>query len=209
MPDQAHLTAFLVAAVLLALLPGPAVLFLLARGARDGRACALRCTIGVESATLIYAVATAAGLSAVIATSATLFLVIKWVGVAYLLWLGIQALRARHRDPDPVQPVAVARTLGADLRSGFLVGITNPKVALFFVAFLPQFADPARPLTSQLLVLGLLFTLCGLVVDTLWSLLAGTLGGLIRSRRGARVLSGGSAVVFFGMAGWAALSSRN
>ncbi|OYO14533.1 hypothetical protein CGZ94_08055 [Enemella evansiae] len=210
MPDQAHLMGFVLAAVLLALLPGPNVVFLLARGARDGRGSALRCAIGVETATLLYAVATAAGLAAVIAASVTLFQVIKWVGVVYLLWLGIQALRSRHGDPGAPEEVVVAPSLGAELRSGFLVGITNPKVALFFIAFLPQFADPARPLGPQLLVLGLVFTACGLVIDGIWSLLAGAIGGFIRSRNGTRALAKGSAVVFFGMAGWAALSgSKN
>lgn len=178
MPDR--IGAFLAAAVLVLLFPGPAVLYITARGIDQGRWAAVLSAWGVELGNLILALATAAGLSAVLVSSTIAFSVVKYAGAAYLIFLGARRIAGRdiaHRSQ--VRRASLRRVFG----QGLLVGVSNPKTALFFAAFLPQFVNPAAGLLSlQLLVLGLMFVAIGLVTDTAYALASGTVGARVRWR---------------------------
>ncbi len=180
MPTTGTLAVFSLAAVALILLPGPAMLFLLARGIGDGRRVAMVSAVGVDSATAVFVVCAAAGLTALLASSTVAFMIVRFAGAGYLIHLGIRALRGS--GPDLTAARSAGRS-GRAFRQGFLVGITNPKVALFFLAFLPQFVDPARGSgATQILVLGGVFTLIGLTFDLGYAAAAGALGGWLRRR---------------------------
>lgn len=186
MPSGPTLAAFAAASVLLILLPGPAMLFLLARGIAGGRRVGVFSALGVESASAVYVLATALGLTAVLAASGTALGVVRYVGAAYLIWLGITTIRRRH-DPlvaasasPPGAGAAIPAGAWRSWRQGFAVGITNPKVALFFLAFFPQFLHPeAGPLATQVLVLGAMFILIGAVLDVGYGLSGGVIGDLL------------------------------
>ena len=188
MPSAPTLAAFAGASLLLILFPGPAMLFLVARGVAGGRRVGVMSALGVESANASYVVATALGLTAVLATSALALSVVRFAGAGYLIWLGIGMLRSRTSQAEVDTPTPVRAVQGdwASWRQGYLVGIANPKVALFFLAFFPQFLDPARgSLTAQILVLGAVFVAIGTVFDASYGALAGTLSARMARRRGA------------------------
>ncbi|MDQ4037774.1 MAG: LysE family translocator [Actinomycetota bacterium] len=192
MPSGATLAAFAAASVLLILLPGPAMLFLLARGIAGGRRVGVYSALGVESASAVYVAATALGLTAVLAASSTALAVVRYVGAVYLIWLGLSTIARRHAPLVPAQlPGAssgAAAPTGAwrSWRQGFAVGITNPKVALFFLAFFPQFlhAD-AGPIAAQVLVLGAVFVAIGAVLDVGYGLSGGLIGQRLGRHSGA------------------------
>lgn len=198
---------FCLAVLGLALMPGPNVVFLVTTSLTRGPRAAWRSALGVETATLLFAVATAAGLGVVIATSAVLFQLLKWVGVGYLVWLGIRSLRLR---PDAEEHSATApESWRRAYARGFVLGVANPKVILFFLAFLPQFVDPARPVWPQLLALGAMFTGIGLICDLFYCLAAGGVSRLVGSRlSGYRVLRRAPALAYFGLAAWAATAQQ-
>jgi threonine/homoserine/homoserine lactone efflux protein len=179
--DLAHYLLFVGASLLLLVTPGPAVLFVVARAIDHGRWAGVVSSLGLAIGTLVHLFAVVLGLSAILMTSAALYTGIKYAGAAYLIVLGIRRLLTRDepkasRDNAPL----ASRKL---LLEGIIVNILNPKSALFFLAFLPQFADPARgQLSLQLAVLGLSFIVLGLITDTLYALLAGTAGGWLRRR---------------------------
>jgi threonine/homoserine/homoserine lactone efflux protein len=198
MPDAPTYGLFLVAALALLLVPGPAVVYVVARSVEGGRPAGLVSVLGVEMGTLVHVAFAAAGLSAILASSATAFSVVKWLGVAYLVWLGLQRLLARDENADAppgVRPEPLARVF----RQSVLVQVLNPKVALFFLAFLPQFVDPSRGAAwTQILVLGGTLAALGLLTDGLYALLGGTAGDWLkrknasaRFRRAQRYVSGG------------------
>src|SRR6185437_1208273 len=135
MPDASTMLLFAGASALILAFPGPAVIFLVTRSAEQGRAAGVVSLLGVETGTLVYALAAAAGLAGLIAASATAFAALKYVGAVYLLYLGMQRLRSR--GPAPERPAPARSRLYA---SGLTVQLLNPKIAVFFVAFLPQFA---------------------------------------------------------------------
>lgn len=205
--DFSNVAMFCFVVLGLALMPGPNVVFLVTSSLTRGPRSAWRSALGVETATLLFAVATAAGLGVVIASGAILFQLLKWLGVGYLIWLGIRSIRQipEAEDHSAVPPEPGRR---AYVR-GFLLGIANPKVILFFLAFLPQFVDPARPAWPQLLVLGVVFACIGLLCDLAYCLAAGgmrRLGGSRFSRHWAvkRV----PALAYFGLAAWAATAQQ-
>jgi threonine/homoserine/homoserine lactone efflux protein len=178
MPSPSTLAAFSVASLLLILLPGPAMLFLVARGVAGGPRVGALSALGIEAATAVYVVATALGLTAVLAASTTAFTIVRYAGAAYLVYLGVRTLRDRTDPHGPVMAPAPPSTWRSS-RQGFLVGIGNPKVALFFLAFFPQFIHPeAGPVWSQVLVLGAVTIAIGTVLDVSY----GVFGGLVRSR---------------------------
>jgi len=189
MPSGPTLAAFTAASVVLILLPGPAMLFLLARGIAGGRRVGVFSALGVESASAVYVVATALGLTAILAASGTALAAVRYVGAGYLIWLGIATIRKRHdplvaagRPPDAALAAGASRAPGAwrSWRQGFVVGITNPKVALFFLAFFPQFLHPdAGPIAAQVLVLGALFVLLGGLFDVGYGLSGGVIRDLL------------------------------
>lgn len=181
MPSASGLAAFAAASILLLVIPGPAVLYIVNRSVSDGRTVGLAAVAGVQLGTLVHAIGAAAGLSAVLATSAVAFTTIKWAGAAYLVFVGIRTLTRRPAARDTSRPAMSARRA---FRQGFVVNLFNPKVALFFLSFLPQFirADHGRP-ALQAIVLGLVFCALGVVSDSSYSLLASSLRDvLVRGR---------------------------
>lgn len=176
MPTPSTVAVFVLAAFGLIVIPGPAVLYIVARGIHQGRLAALVSALGVEVGALVHVVAAALGLSALLLSSAVAFSVVKWAGAAYLVYLGIRTLLAPETT---TQTTAVApKSLPRIFVQGFLVNLLNPKVALFFFAFLPQFVDPTRgTVAAQTLVLGGLFVAMAACSDSVYALLAGSLGG--------------------------------
>jgi len=201
-----HLTAFVVASTVLVVIPGPSVLFLLGRSIAHGRRAGVLSVLGNALGTVPAVLAVAFGVGALVAASVVAFTVLKLAGAAYLVWLGVQAVRHRH-DHAAVSTAAPAGT-GRLLRQGFVVGATNPKTIAFFVAVLPQFVDPAAgPVWAQLLVLGVVFQLIALACDSTWALAAGTARAwFARSPRRVSTLSAAGGVMMVGLGGTLALS---
>ncbi len=205
-PSTATLLLFAAASVALVAVPGPNVLFVLARGIGGGRRAAVVSVLGVETATLCFVASAAFGLTAVLASSAIAFAAVRYAGAAYLVYLGVRALLDRG-GVDPATPRTPARA-GRTFRQAFGVGISNPKVAIFFLAFLPQFVSPAAgSATGQVLVLGLVFFLVATVLDLGWAMLAGLLAGWLRRHpallRRQRFVTG---PVYLGLGAYAAVA---
>ncbi|MEO3798694.1 LysE family translocator [Nonomuraea sp. B1E8] len=202
MPDIATLAVFCVAVLGLLLVPGPAVVYIVTRSVAQGRAAGVISVLGVHAGSLVHIGAAALGISALLAASATAFTVVKYVGVAYLLWLGVRKLMHRENGADTVElHVQSKRRL---FWEGFVVNVLNPKTAVFFVAFLPQFADQqAGPIGPQILLLGAIWLVLGMVSDGTYAMLSSALAGRIRgSARARRRLDVGSGVVYLGLAAW-------
>jgi threonine/homoserine/homoserine lactone efflux protein len=181
-PSTTSIAVFAVAAILLLLTPGPAVLYIVARSVEQGRLAGLASVCGITTGTLVHVLAASLGLSALLASSALAFAVVKYAGAGYLIYIGVRRLLSRN-DAPAAQSVLPVRSLGRLYRDGFVVNLLNPKTALFFLAFLPQFVDPSRgAVTSQIAFLGLLFTLMGLMSDGLYAVVAGTAGRWLRDR---------------------------
>jgi threonine/homoserine/homoserine lactone efflux protein len=203
-PDSTAVWLFCLAALALLAVPGPAVLYIVVQSAEQGRRAGLASVGGIHVGSLVHVAAATAGLSALIVASAVAFSVVKYAGAAYLVYLGVRKLLERSAIDDVDRPAEPLRS--AFLR-GIVVNVLNPKTALFFLAFLPQFVDPDRgAVWSQVLVLGLLFVALGLVSDSLYALAAGTVGGLLRRRRNA--LRYGSGLVYIGLGAAAAAVKR-
>lgn len=165
--DPLTYATFVAASAALILVPGPAQALVLANTLTGGRRAGALTAVGLNVGTLAHAAAAALGLSALLATSALAFAVVKYVGAAYLIYLGIQALRSRSGKEPSTAKAASSPASKAPLTQAILAGTLNPKVALFFLAFLPQFVDPARgPVVVQMLVLGATMA----VMDTLYEL---------------------------------------
>jgi threonine/homoserine/homoserine lactone efflux protein len=194
MPDATTLAVFAVAAVTLLVIPGPAVLYIVSRSVGQGRAAGLASVCGIHVGSLLHVAAAALGLSALLVSSALAYDTVRWLGAAYLVWLGVQRLLARDEDTGPAG--AARERLGRVFAQGVVVNVLNPKTALFFFAFLPQFVDAAAgSVPLQVVVLGATFVGLGLVTDGAYALLAATGAGLLRRRRGvaraSRLVSGG------------------
>ncbi len=174
MPTSGQWVAFLVASFLFIQVPGPSLLFMLGRALTVSLREALLSVVGNASGLLVQAVFVAIGLGAVVAANATAYTVVKLGGAAYVVWLGIQAIR--HRGDARLAILSgehPPERAGAAWMTGFIVGITNPKTALFFVAFLPQFTSPTAHTAPQIALLGLTFALMELASDSVWATLAG------------------------------------
>lgn len=170
--EPATLGTYLLAAVALVVAPGPGQALVLARTLQGGTRHGVLTALGLELGTLVHTFAAALGLSAILATSAAAFAVVKWLGAGYLVWLGIGAIRAAG-EGRAVEASPPAPTHHVLLRAA-ITGLLNPKVALFFLAFLPQFVTPARGhVFLQFVILGLVFALLGLAGDSLLAVLAG------------------------------------
>ena len=182
MPEPTTLLVFAGAALALLVVPGPSVIYIVTRGIHQGRAAALVSVLGVSTATLVHTALAAIGLSAVLASSATAFTVVKLAGSAYLVWLAVRTWRARSSElVDAPRRVAGLRRI---YLQGVLVNLLNPKTALFILALLPQFVDPARGAAgAQIVVLGVVLTSLGLLSDGAYALASGSLGGWLRRRR--------------------------
>jgi threonine/homoserine/homoserine lactone efflux protein len=178
-PHLSSLSLFVVAALVLLLTPGPAVLYIVARSMDQGRRAGLVSVLGVHVGTLAHIAAAAAGLSALLAASATAFSVVKYLGGAYLIFLGVRRLLDRSGEAPSNRNRE--RRLRRAFLDGVVVNVLNPKTALFFLAFLPQFVDVARGgVGAQILGLGLLFVSLGLMTDGLYALGAGTAARWLR-----------------------------
>jgi threonine/homoserine/homoserine lactone efflux protein len=166
------LVAFLVASILFIQVPGPSLLFTIGRALTVGRSEALLSVIGNALGLLVQIAFLAIGLGAVVAASAEAFTLLKLVGAAYVVYLGVRAIRHRADARAALDGTeVVARDHGwGSVRTGMIVGVTNPKTIVFFAAFLPQFVDSSKPAAVQLLVLGLLFALMAAASDSCWAL---------------------------------------
>ena len=193
MPTGSTLALFSLAAIALAVVPGPAVAYIVTQSVDKGRRAGLVSALGVASGGIVHVAAAIVGLSALIASSATAFTAVKLVGAAYLIIVGIRRILGQDDEETTEAAPADLRRL---YRQGAVVNVLNPKTALFFLAFLPQFVDPDRgSVTLQIAVLGLLFAAIALVSDATYALLADALAGRIRrTGTGARIrryLTGG------------------
>lgn len=194
LPPLPLLGAFIAASGVLAVTPGPGVLYIVARCLAQGRASGLASVAGVALGNLGNALGAALGLAALFAVSSAAFTVVKWAGAAYLVWMGIAALRARPAVAPAAAPQAGA-ALGRVFRDGFLVALLNPKTTIFFAAFLPQFIAPQGPVVAQTVLLGVLFVAIAAASDTAYALLAGAVAPRLRGAGmglWGRWLSGGT-----------------
>ncbi len=210
MPDPSTLLLFAGAALALIVIPGPAVLYILAQSVEHGRRAGVVSALGVAAGGLVHIVAAGVGLSALVVSSAVAFSIVKYAGAAYLLFLGIRRLLDRSRGNE--ERAATEARPGLIFRRGVIVNILNPKTALFFLAFLPQFVDPAHgPVLTQILVLGTTFVILALLSDCLYAVGAGALAARIR-RRGLAARDAGryaGAAVYVGLGTATALASRH
>ena len=207
MPDPSHLLLFVGAALLLLVVPGPSVLYIVTQSVSHGRRAGIASVAGITTGTLVHIAAATVGLSALLASSAVAFDVVKYLGAAYLIVIGVRRLAGLERAQE--EQGRSPRKLGRLYGQGIVVNTLNPKTALFFLAFLPQFVDPSRGVAwVQILLLGLLFATLGFLSDGTWALVAGTLGDRLRSSRrfpGVQRYVSGS--VFVGLGAVAALSA--
>ncbi len=187
MPAMSTVALFLLAALGLLLIPGPSVLYIVTRSVAQGKRAGLASVLGIELASLTHVAAAALGLSALLLTSALAFNVVKYLGAAYLIYLGVRTLLAREERQEAAVPAP--RRFSQLFSKGFLVNLLNPKTALFFYAFLPQFVDPVRgAVVGQILLLGALFVLLASCTDSLYALLGSTVGRwLTKSARFRRI----------------------
>jgi threonine/homoserine/homoserine lactone efflux protein len=183
LPPPRDLLFFMTAAIVLLVIPGPAVLYIVARSVDQGRKAGLASCSGITTGGLVHVLAAAFGLSALLVSSAIAYSVVKYAGAAYLVYLGIKKLRERPVAADGVKHVEPA-SLRHVYAQGILVQVLNPKAAIFFFAFLPQFVNPTRgPVTLQFLALGMIFIVMGFISDSLWALTAGSAAGWLQRNR--------------------------
>jgi threonine/homoserine/homoserine lactone efflux protein len=209
MPETSQLLSFIAASVAILIIPGPSVLFVITRGVALGRRAAVATMVGNESGVLVHVVAVALGVGAVVQRSVLVFNTIKLVGALYLVWLGINAVRNR-KDWVTTMTGPTQRSPRRLWRDGFVVGLTNPKSTLFFLAVLPQFVTPERGHVSlQLLVLGLVFVVLAAINDGIYGVTAGSVRRwLDRSPRRREVVGGTSGLIMIGLGVRLALTGR-
>ena len=213
MPDVPHLLAFIAAGLLLNLTPGPDVMFIVANAVRAGARAGVAAALGIAAGCLVHVLAAALGVSALLAASSTAFALLKWLGAVYMVWVGVQMLRSVLRSNASIN-IAVhddessaggrfdnKAALATVFRRGFLTNVLNPKVALFFLAFVPQFIAPGTANAAWVfLALGLLFTVNGLIVCIGWALAAAwaarRAGALERATRWLDGVAGGLFIAF-------------
>jgi threonine/homoserine/homoserine lactone efflux protein len=183
MPDPHSLLLFVGAGLVLNVTPGPDLLYILGRSVAQGRSAGVLSALGIGAGCLVHVLGAALGLSALLLAVPLAYDLVRWAGAVYLVVLGAKALRSRTGALEvkalaPVPPLRI-------FLQGALTNVLNPKVALFFLAFLPQFADPARgPLAPQLLLLGAIFTVNGALVCVAFALFASRVGAWLRTRHG-------------------------
>jgi threonine/homoserine/homoserine lactone efflux protein len=202
LPHAPSLLLFIVGSLLLLVIPGPAVFYVLSRAIGQGRAAGVVSAAGISVGTLFHVAAAVLGISALLVSSARAFQTVKIVGAGYLVFLGVRMLLRREDETAPA--AETGHSYRRIFAQGVLVNILNPKSALFFLAFLPQFVEPARGhIAIQIFSLGVLFATMGLLSDSSWALVAGTLAGKLKSnlrwRRTQKNISGG-ALIALGLA---------
>jgi threonine/homoserine/homoserine lactone efflux protein len=198
-PEGGTLALFAVAALALVIVPGPAVLYVVAQSVEHGRRAGVVSALGIQTGGLVHVLAAAIGLSSLLVSSALAFEVVKYAGAAYLVYLGVRRLLARAEPAEDAAPRV--RSLRRVFTQGIVVNVLNPKTALFFFAFLPQFVDPdTGHAVAQMLVLGLVFLVIAMLSDGTYALLAGTAGRRLRgSRTYGRAERWVSGTVFLGL----------
>ncbi len=206
-----HLVAFVLLSYALIVIPGPNVLFVISRALQLGRAAGLAAVVGGQLGVYTQVIAVAVGIGALVEQSVAIFTVIKLAGAAYLIYLGVQAIRQRRSLTAALDIGVAKKPTGQMLRDGFVVGVTNPKAILFFAAELPQFADrSAGYVPFQLLLLGAVFIGIALVSDSIWAVVAGTARGwFARSPRRLERIGGAGGLVIIGIGVRLALTGRN
>jgi threonine/homoserine/homoserine lactone efflux protein len=217
MPSPSVLALYAVAAVAVLLVPGPAVLYIVSQSVRQGRRAGIASVLGIHAGTLVQVAFAVLGGSYLLVASSLTFSVVKYLGAAYLVYLGVRKLLGRD-ERDAIAPDAAAagapardaspRSAARLFYQGMLVNVLNPKLALFFFAFLPQFVDPSRgAVPAQVATFGIVFVLLGLCTDGTYAMVAGSIGPWLRGH--ARMLRGERYVVgctFIGLGVAAALS---
>ena len=195
MPSSHAFAVFIPAALVLLAIPGPAVLYIVATSVDGGRRNGLVSVAGIHLGSLVHIAAAVAGLSALIVSSAIAFSAVKYVGAAYLVYVGIRKLLGKD-EPIATQrpPKSTRRVFG----QGVVVNVLNPKTALFFLAFMPQFVDPDQPVWTQTIVLGLCWVALGVLSDGAYALAGGTIGRVLRRRRKAVRYASGATFVGLG-----------
>jgi threonine/homoserine/homoserine lactone efflux protein len=192
MPDIATLSLYLAAALVLAITPGPGIFYVLTRSLKGGRREGYASSFGTAIGGLFHVVAAALGLSAILATSALAFFVVKYAGAAYLIYLGIRTLMSK--DDMPVMETEVVSNNKRAFYQGILTEVLNPKTALFFLAFIPQFVDMNAPIVPQFIVLGCISVFLNTSMDLIVATLAGPIGYQLKKRatlrKGQRIFTG-------------------
>jgi threonine/homoserine/homoserine lactone efflux protein len=207
LPTGPMLAAFFVASLVLAVTPGPAVIYVVARTVAHGRRAGLASVAGVALGNLGNAIGAALGLAALFALSSLAFTLVKYAGAAYLVYLGVKALRGRSKSAGTHASPVEAPSPWMVFRDGFMVALLNPKTALFFAAFLPQFMDPALSPIAQTVWLGSTFVLIAATTDIAYVLIAGAASRSIVAMKGARTLGRyATAGVFIGLGVYTAAS---
>lgn len=187
MPSPEVFAAFAVASLALLIVPGPSVLYIVTRSMDQGRAAGLVSVLGIHTGSIVHVAAAALGLSAILASSALSYGVVRYAGAAYLVWLGIRAIRDRGEErPDTSgKQHSLRRIYG----QGVVVNVLNPKTALFFLAFLPQFVDVSKgSIPLQVVVLGAMFILLGFVSDGTYALVSARVSRTLAARRGSGIV---------------------
>ena len=207
LPELHRLILFIGASIVMLVIPGPAVLFIVARGISQGRLAAFASVLGVAVGSFVHVIAAVVGLSALMAGSALAFSIVKYVGAAYLIYLGVMTL-LKKRQPE-VNPKIEQKSLRRLFVDGIVVNVLNPKTALFFLAFLPQFAEPGH-FTEQALLLGAVFVVLAILSDGSYAMVSGSLGQFLRGQprflTAQRWVSGS---VYIGLGVLTALADRN
>jgi threonine/homoserine/homoserine lactone efflux protein len=207
MPGASTFALFSLAAIALAVVPGPAVAYIVTQSVDKGRRAGLFSALGVATGGSVHVAAATIGLSALIASSATAFTVVKLVGAAYLIVVGIRRILSREEEASVEPPPASTRQIYVQ---GVVVNVLNPKTALFFLAFLPQFIEPhSGSVTLQVALLGVVFVVIALASDVTYALLADALAGRIRrTGRGARMRRWATGGIFVALGLSAAVARR-
>jgi threonine/homoserine/homoserine lactone efflux protein len=185
MPTPATLAVFAASALVLLLIPGPVVMYTLARSISQGRAAGLTSVLAAGLGDFCHVLAATLGLSAILMTSALAFDVVRFAGAAYLVYIGIRTLTAKEDDQEDaeVQSASLSRVFS----QGLIVAVLNPKTALFFLAFLPQFVDPSRGTPAlQILTLGVLFVVMGIVTNSAYALISSAASAWLKANRSFR-----------------------
>lgn len=205
-----HLLAFSLFAFFLILVPGPNVMFVISRSLVLGRAAGVGTAVGGQLGIYVQVVAVAFGVGALVQRSAIVFSVIKLVGAAYVIYLGVQAIRNRGSLAEALGVSTEKRTVRRILRDGFVVGLTNPKAVVFFAAVLPQFVNrSAGGVPFQMLLLGIVFLLIAVVCDSSWALVAGSARAwFARSPRRLAFIGGTGGLAMIGLGASLAVTAR-
>jgi threonine/homoserine/homoserine lactone efflux protein len=199
MPDLAHFLTFAIATLILNLTPGPDMMYIIARSLGQGRRAGVVSTFGISSGCLFHAFAVSVGIAAVLRSWPIAFQVVRCAGAAYLIYLGVRLLLRRHRNGE-VATAAPAAPLRAIFRQGVITNVLNPKVALFFLAFLPQFVSPARgSATMQLIALSVYFIFSATIVNLAVANLSGVAGDFLRRGRNIARMERASGAVFIAL----------